>query len=72
MLKVVETPFSPHGLSHSHVLGSGLSNVLRRVDLLDVDGQLGAVVLVEHGQVQGAGLVEDRIRHSLKGRTYSL
>ena len=70
MLKVVETPFSPHGLSHSHVLGVGLSSVLHQADLLDVDGQLGVVVLVEHGQ--GTGLVEDRIRNSLKGRTYSL
>ena len=72
MLKVVETPFSPHGLSHSHVLGSGLGNVLHQADLLDVDGQLGVVVLVEHGQVQGASLVEDRVRHNLLGQKYSL
>ena len=70
MLKVVESPLGPHRLGLSLVLGLDLGSVLHQADLLDVDGQLGVVVLVEHGQ--GTGLVEDRIRNSLKGRTYSL
>ena len=70
MLKVVESPLGPHSLGLSLVLGPDLDSVLHQADLLDVCGQLRVVVLQEHGE--RAGLVEGEVRHSLKGRTYSL